>query len=134
MKPKYHPYWIREDYLNGLFNSTCDEEKHVKKIKRLFNSQDRTFKYMNLVFNNWVYSVEHNLSNTQKNRVAWLGQAACCYAFKSPDYITRQAWWKVKKENRDKADSIALEIIKEYEEKIKNKCFTGCKRENQIYF
>ena len=134
MRPEYHPYWIREEFLNGLFNTTCDEPVLIKKVIRLFNSESRTRQQMNNIISNWPYSTEHNLTNTSKNRVAWLGQAACCYAFKAPDYITKKAWWSVKKENRDKADKIAQTIIQEYEKKIRGECITGGARENQVYF
>jgi hypothetical protein len=34
-------------------------------------------------------AVEVNLSNTNCNRRAWLGQAACCYRFSVPGFCSR---------------------------------------------
>ena len=55
------------------------------------------------------------------NRIAYLGQAACCLFFGIPSTITMEAWSLVSKENRDIADSIAEKIIKSWELKILNK-------------
>lgn len=135
MKPKYYPYYIREDVLNGMYDTkTTDEDLHIKKVVRLFSSEKRTFKAMSDVIKKWKKSTEHNLTNTSKNRIAWIGQAACCLKLKAPDYITRKAWWILPKEKRDKADSIAKMIIKEYENSIRNECTGSGKTENQLYF
>lgn len=134
MKPKYCPFWAREEYLNGLFNTTCDEPVLIKKVIKLFNSEKRTIIHMNNVVKNWRHSTEHNLTNTSKNRIAWIGQAACCYAFNAPDYITKKAWWLVSKANRDRADKIAKHVIKEYEEKVRNECIASSARKGQLYF
>jgi hypothetical protein len=135
MKHKPYPYWIREDYLNGLYETAIsNEDIHAQKVIDLFNSEYRTIKAMSAVIRNWKKATEHNLSNTSINRVAWLGQAACCYRFKTPDYLTKKAWWKLPKETRDRADKNAKDLIEDYESKIKNECFGSCETENQFCF
>ena len=135
MKPKYYPYWIREDYINGLFEtSVSDEEILIEKVIRLFKSEKRTIRAMSNVVNKWKKATEHNLTNKSINKIAWLGQAACCYSVKAPDYITKKAWWLLEKEVRDRADKNAKDIIESYEKETWYKCSGGIKATGQIYF
>lgn len=133
MKPK--PYWIREDYLSGLFDTvTKNDDLYIKKVVTLFKSEYRTIKAMSAVIKNWKYATEHNLSNTSMNRIAWLGQAACCYRFKAPDFITKKAWWILPKETRDRADKNASDLIESYEKETRNQCIESSKTEDQLCF
>jgi len=132
---KYKPYWIREDYLNGMFNTTTkNDELSIKKVERLFKSEKRTIKAMYSVIQKWHHSTGHNLTNRSINRIAWLGQAACCYSLKVPDYITKKAWWNLPKEIRNRADKNAKDLIESYENKTKNQCIGSRKAENQLCF
>ena len=58
------------------------------------------------------------------NRVAWLGQSACCLYAKIPYSVTMENWRNVSEEKRNKACEIAERLIKEYEEteKINQLC------------
>lgn len=44
------------------------------------------------VIKEWKHSCEHNLTNTEQNRKAWLGHAACAYALGFPEDVVREAW------------------------------------------
>lgn len=135
MKHKPYPYWIREDYQNGLYEtSVADEGQHTEKVLKLFKSEYRTIKAMSAVINNWKKAVEHNLTNGSINKIAWLGQAACCYRFNTPDFVTKKAWWELTKDTRNRADKNARDLIEAYESKIKNECPGSCEAENQICF
>lgn len=113
----YHRYEKWECHKNGFFNNSSGEEKKKKteKVIELFSNPELTKKYMQRVIDEWKYSCEHNLSNEAMNKIAWLGQSACCIYDKIPSTITMEAWHKVPKEFRDIADSIAKEIINQYE-------------------
>ena len=50
------------------------------------------------------------------NKIAYIGQAACCLYAGVPSTITMEAWSKVPSEYRDIADSIAKEVLKEWEQ------------------
>ncbi len=135
MKPKPCPYWIREDYLNGLFNtSTEDDELYIKKVIKLFRSEYRTIRAMSSVIRKWKHATEHNLTNGSINKIAWLGQAACCYRFRAPDFITKKAWWNLPKEVRNRADKNAKDLIESYEKETKNQCIGSSKTTDQLCF
>lgn len=74
---------------------------------------------MRKVTREWRYSCEHNLSNKTQNRRAWLGHAACAYAFDCPEDIVREAWQHLTQEQRDAADEQAEQAIKEWEDEQK---------------
>ena len=116
---KFHHYEKWEDYKAGFYDNVSGKNKIllIDKVIELFNNSELTEKYMRKVINEWVYSCEQNLTNNSMNKVAYLGQAACCIFAKIPSSITMEAWSKITKENRDKADFTAKYILKEWEEK-----------------
>lgn len=89
----------------------------IQYVIEIFSDPEETRRLMQRVTLEWKYSCEHNLSNMSMNRIAYLGQAACCIEHKVPSTITMEAWNKVDKQFRDIADSIASELIKEWEVK-----------------
>jgi hypothetical protein len=124
MERIYHRYEYWECYKNGFFRNVSGEEKKElsKKVIELFTDTKLTEKYMNKVINEWRYSCEHNLTNISLNRIAWLGQSACCLYAKIPYNITMENWRFVDEENRNIACEIADKIIKEYQTKNKQLC------------
>lgn len=118
----YHRYENWECFKNGFFRNVSGEEKKelAEKVLELFNNPEQTKIFMQKVIDEWKYSCEHNLSNIALNRVAWLGQSACCLYAKIPYSITMENWRFVDEENKIIACEIAEKIIKEYELKITN--------------
>jgi len=118
----YHRYENWECFKNGFFRNVSGEEKKelAKKVLELFNDPEQTKIFMQKVVDEWKYSCEHNLSNIALNRVAWLGQSACCLYAKIPYSITMENWRFVDEKNKTIACEIAEKIIKEYELKITN--------------
>jgi hypothetical protein len=106
-----------EDYQAGMWATiTGDERKKVQANAIEFISNTELFgEFMLRVVKTWKYSCEQNLSDVHMNRVAWIGQAACCLAFGCPEYITRSAWATVTQAVRDKADAKAEAAIKLWE-------------------
>jgi len=132
---KFKPYWVREDYQNGLFDtSTENDELCIREVKKLFKSEYRTIKAMLSVIKKWKFATEHNLTNKSINRIAWLGQAACCFRIGAPDFITKKAWWELPKEIRNRADRNANDLIDQYEKETSNQCIGSYQTENQIHF
>lgn len=118
IKQKFHHFNKWEDFKNGLFDSNCDfyDEKLNFSIE-LLSDQDMFF-YIGLkMCEDWIYSAEHNLTDSSMNRRAWLGQATCCYNHKAPDYVTKDAWWKLSEETRKEANKTADKILKEWQSK-----------------
>lgn len=87
----------------------------INKAINILSNKDLCLKYMLLVTKNWNNSTFENLSNITQNRKAWLGQAACCYAEKIPEYLVREAWMQMKEENRIQANNIADKVIFRWE-------------------
>lgn len=117
IKRIYHHYEKWEDWKHGFYDNVSGKNKHelIKKVIELFSSQEKTQLYMSKVINEWKYSCEQNLTNMSMNRVAYLGQAACCLYAGVPSTITMEAWNKVEEYNRNNADEIAKSLIKKWE-------------------
>jgi hypothetical protein len=124
MERIYHRYEYWECFKNGFFKNVSGAEKKElgNKVIELFENPKLTEKYMQKVINEWVYSCEHNLTNIALNRVAWLGQSACCLYAKIPYQITMENWRFVDEGKRKIACDIAEKLIKEYETKNKQLC------------
>ena len=71
--------------------------------------------YMNRVVKEWRYSCEHNLTDLNQNRIAWLGQAACAMAIGCPCDITKHAWGFLKQIEQEDADKKAAFYIQIWE-------------------
>lgn len=131
MDRMYHPYWLWEEFKNGMWrNVTKEEEQEYLKKAIEFTGNDEMYGfYMMEVADNWIYSCEHNLSCTGMNRQAWIGHAACCLALGCPEHITRKAWWNLTQQQQDKANAKADKAIKYWEDnhenKIRNKCVSS---------
>ena len=63
----------------------------------------------------WFYSTEQYMTVTGSNRQAWLGQAACNICYGATETETRMAWRELAEEERDKANSVADEVISYWE-------------------
>jgi hypothetical protein len=120
MERIYHNYEKWECYKSGFFGYEIKDKNYlINKVVELFSNPKETEKYMDMVIKNWHCSCEHNLTNTSMNRVAWLGQSACCLYAKVPFNITMEAWNLVPQDFQNQANKIAEIIIEKYEhEKI----------------
>jgi len=136
----YHPYNLWEDVENGILKNGFNEletEELTEKAKSLLCNSKEFYEVAKKVIENWIYSAEQNLSNTSRNRQAWIGQSSCCYKHKVPEYITKYAWRLMTKEEQDEANKIADKIIKLWEEKNakkipKTNSIPKSPRENQL--
>ncbi len=134
----YHHYKHWEDYKNGFYNNVSSEKRNelINKVIELFSDTDLTERYMNRVIEEWPKACEQNLSNISMNRIAYLGQAACCIYCGSPYMVTMNAWNLVGINYRLMADNTANKIIKQWEQnqKLKNTLMNGNQKDmNQEY-
>ena len=117
MERIYHPYWLWEDYKAGFYDNCSDAKtkiKHINSVKYMFNSYKETKRCMFYVIDNWVYSMQHNLTNNAINKIAYIGQSACCYYNGVPSTITMEAWNLLDKEIQKQANIIAELSIKRW--------------------
>lgn len=121
LKRIYHDYNLWEDYKNGFYEiiSGNEKEEKIKKVIELFSDKELTEEFMNRVINEWKYSCEHNLTNYSMNRIAYIGQAACCIYDKVPNLTTMYAWKFLDENIRLRSDKIASKTIKIWEQRKK---------------
>ena len=113
----YHHWEKWEDHKNGFYNNVSGAEKKelIEKVVEMFKSPELTKQFMNKAIKKWFFSCQHNLTNNGMNKIAYLGQAACCLYAGVPSTVTMEAWSKVPYEFQEIADGIALEQLKEWE-------------------
>ena len=56
------------------------EDECKQEYAKFLSDSERFSKALDGVVSEWKHSCEHYLTNTAMNRIAWLGQAAMCYA------------------------------------------------------
>ena len=130
MERIYHNFKEWECYHNGFYRSLSRKENKedlIKEVITIFEDRNRTRKLMLSVINNWVISCEQFLTNKGNNRIAWLGQSACCYDNSIPEYITRSAWNQLDDDVRYDANKIAKEVLSIWDKKYKEVLESGKK-------
>ncbi len=110
IKQVYYTYDKWEDYQSGMYNMTFNEILIDKAVKVL--STEKLFENIaKKVISSWDMSCIVNFTNNSCNKLAWLGQASCCYKYNVPEMATRIAWGKLSNDQREKANDIAQKII-----------------------
>lgn len=112
----FHTYEKWECYKAGLYATTKDgmDKEECEIAYRDFLSDDAKFsKALNGVINEWKHSCEHYLTNSAMNRIAWLGQAACCYALSIPSEF-RSGFSLLTEQDQEKANKIALTYLNKW--------------------
>jgi len=117
----YHPWNLWEDYENNFYDncSGVEKEEKAKKVIEMFNSESLTRECMFYVVDNWRYSMEHNLTNNSMNKIAYIGQCACCYFGNIPNTITMECWSKLTNDVKERSNRIAKEAIDRWSENNK---------------
>jgi hypothetical protein len=113
MEQIYHPYWQWEDYKAGMWRKVAPEERMVmlKRAIEFTGDHVRYGMYMQRVSKEWPTACEHNLTEVNQNRKAWIGHAACCMAINCPEDITREAWGYLTKTQQNQANKQAETAI-----------------------
>ena len=123
IKPIYHKYTDWEDFKNGMYsNKEIPSNTHqslVNKSESLLKDEYIFLRNGLNMITDWVISSEENLTKTQTNRRAWIGQATCCYCHKASEIITKEAWNNLSFIEKTKANNAADLIIKEYERRYR---------------
>lgn len=110
----HHFHW--EDFKNGMFSSKTDLEYfYIRQATHILSNPHLFESIMIEMLKNWKFCIDHNLSNKNTNRKAYLGAAACNYACKVPEYCTRIAWNSLDRVTQVKANNSASKIIDIYE-------------------
>lgn len=109
----YHPWNRWEDYPAGFYEkpSGAVKKQMIDRVIELFSSADLTTQHMSMVIEKWPFSCEHNFTNNSLNRIAYLGQAACCIYAGIPSTVTMEAWSSVPEDKQKQACDIAESLI-----------------------
>jgi len=124
LKQYWTPYWEWEDWLNGMWRTIPLESEESEYLKKAINFTGDWVKYgtaMEQVIHAWPRTMLNALTNPSLNKRAFLGHCACCYEFKCPEYIVRNAWKELTEQQRIDADAIAYVLIDQWTEKF-NAC------------
>ena len=116
MERIYHRYEKWEDYKDGFYDNCTGSTKKEKEnlVLEMFNSEELTLKFMNKVIEKWVNSCEHNLTNESLNKIAYMGQGACCLFAGIPSTVTMGMWSKLSKKTQDRADKNAKTVLNKW--------------------
>lgn len=92
-------------YDNSVDNLTTDECKEI--YRDFLSSREKFERGLIKVISQWKNSCEHYLTNENMNRIAWLGQAACCCEHKIPQKF-RSGFFLLTKQQQEEANELAL--------------------------
>lgn len=91
-------------FLPGLPNRK--KEDCEKEYAEFLSDAEAFDKAIEALFLEWPNACEHNLTNSSMNRIAWLGQAAACYAIGLPSTF-RAGFSSLEKEKQESANGVA---------------------------
>ena len=116
--PVWKNYRQWEDYKNGMYENGHNKEI-VKQCYEILTS-DNLKENMTDTTRTYTISTKVNFTNKMFNPVSWLGQATCNLLIGATAQETCQAWLTMTKEQQDKANNIAKEVIHEWRDKYEN--------------
>lgn len=123
MKKIYYRYELWEDHKNGMYqDGDVKNEEIISKAESLLKNNKKFLEVGLKVIDNWIYATETNLTNKNRNRQAWIGQASCSYMYNVPENLTKMAWHKLTLDEKNAANSVADKVINYFEYRKKNKC------------
>lgn len=125
----WHPYWLWEDWKAGMYAKPMmsmvetgeTKDERMQKCINLLTNQEEFYRVAKHVTSEWIYACEHNLTNYGMNRIAYIGQASCCYEYGITEEEVRSAWAYLTDKERAEANATAQKVIEEWEDDyIKN--------------
>lgn len=112
----FHTYDTWECYKAGFYNTTMPgmTKKQCEEAYRDFLADSKQFsEALEHIITEWKHSCEHYLTNTEMNRIAWLGQAAMCYAKGIPAAF-RGGFNLLSEQQQKEANQVALEYLNKW--------------------
>jgi hypothetical protein len=112
----FHTWESWECHKAGFYKNTVPgkNKAECEEIYRQFLSNDELFAAtLEKVITEWKHSCEHYLTNSAMNRIAWLGQAACCYETGVPQAF-RGGFFLLTDEEQERANNTALKYLNKW--------------------
>lgn len=130
IKQEWVEYWLWEDYKNGFYNKSHENENKLIEKSIIYMKNHELFKLgMIQSVKEWSNSMLNNLTNPSLNKIAYIGQCSNCFVNKIPSCITKKAWKLLSKQEMDINNRNALEIYelwkKQYYPRLKNMRING---------
>lgn len=110
----FHPYTVWEDWQAGMWQQPTDVTAEMKAAAGILTDCARFRQAARAMLDEWGRAAEHNLTDMQQNRRAWVGQATCCHHAGIPETATRLAWWTLNFAQQAAANTVADEVIEEW--------------------
>jgi hypothetical protein len=118
IRRQFYHYTLWEDWRAGLYRMPrASEQGDAVYAASLLAMADDLRRAMYGVIDVWEVSSAVNLSHVARNRQAWLGQAACCYAVGVPELTTKFGWHLLTESLQAEANAVADEVIAAWEER-----------------
>lgn len=112
----FHVYQDWECYTAGFYKSSKEgwtQGDCERAYKQFLNNKSAFENALNGVITEWKHSCEHYLTNLAMNRIAWLGQAALCYAHGIPNAF-RGGFYLLTEEQQKSANETALVYLNKW--------------------
>ena len=119
MKRIWHPWEKWECFRSGFFGpypKGMSKRDAEEKYKEFFLDLPLFEETLKQVLAEWENSCEHNLTNLELNRIAWLGQACVAYHHKVPS-DARAGFNLLNTEQQEAANKLAGKYLKLWEKK-----------------
>lgn len=108
----YHPFNLWEDHKYGFYGGLEYDNKNALKLCVALLKDLNMFEHaLARIIIEWPYSLEHNLTNDNLNKIAYLGQAACALLHNIPSSVSMGAWSTMSKAEQDAADALAQKYL-----------------------
>lgn len=115
MTQKFYHYTSWEDFQNGMYDEVKEgRQERVKCAVALLTNLEKLYEQMRRVTKEWKYATEQNLTNSNINHQAFLGQTACNIYAGIKEDETREAWGHLTNEQRYKANKVADRVYAEW--------------------
>jgi ParB-like chromosome segregation protein Spo0J len=112
----FHTYEKWECHKAGFYRKTVDGKSKAEceeAYREFLSDTPRFADALEHVITEWKYSCEHYLTNSSMNRIAWLEQAAMCYATGIPSEF-RSGFFLLTTEEQGVANGVALEYLNKW--------------------
>ena len=112
----FHTYDKWECYKAGFYDTAkkgMTKEQCELEYAKLLSNEALFSDALEHIITEWPNSCEHYLTNTSMNRIAYLGQAALCYAKGIPSTF-RGGFHLLSEEQQQKANEIALKYLNKW--------------------
>lgn len=90
-------YMDWETFKNGMYKTISeikDFDLQVLKAYHILTNKDLFYEMALKMVNEWPVACEEFLRNRNGNKLAFIGQATCCFIEGVPELATKEAWAK----------------------------------------